>query len=70
MSYMSDSPTNLHEHCFDSVCVIVYLQEGIDYLKSQGKDTLLEMQGLAEPEASGSKPSLPHVGTMEATAKV
>lgn len=49
----------------------VTAKEGIDYLKSQGKDTLLEMQGLTEPqpEASSSKTSVPRDSTMEATAK-
>jgi len=46
----------------------VLLQEGIDYLKSEGKTKLLERQGLAEPEAS--KPGLQRDSTMAVTAKV
>ena len=45
-------------------------QEGIDYLKAAGKDTLLEMQGLKDSEESTSKASVPRDSTMEATAKV
>lgn len=47
----------------------VTAKEGIDYLKSAGKDTLLEMQGLKEPEASSSKTSVARDSTMQATAK-
>ena len=50
------------------VFVFTCLQEGIDYLKSEGKTKLLEYQGLAEPEAS--KPGLPRDNTMAVTAKV
>ena len=41
----------------------------MDYLKSAGKDTLLAMQGLVEPEKP-EKPSVPKDNTMVATAKV
>lgn len=37
-------------------------------LKAAGKDTLLEMQGLKEPEAD--KPAVNRESTMEVTAKV
>lgn len=43
-------------------------QEGIEYLKAEGKIALLEAQGLMEPEAS--KPDLQRDSTMAVTAKV
>ena len=46
----------------------VFEQEGIALLKAAGKDTLLEMQGLKEPEAD--KPSINRDSTMQVTAKV
>lgn len=46
------------------------LQEGIQYLKDSGEDTLLEMQGLKTKEATPAKPAVPRDGTMVATAKV
>lgn len=47
---------------------IMVLQEGIALLKAAGKDTLLEMQGLKDPEPE--KPAVNRETTMEATAKV
>lgn len=45
-----------------------FLQEGIDYLESEGKTKLLEMQGLKDPEPAQN--SLKRDGTMAVTAKV
>lgn len=50
------------------IILCFFLQEGIDYLESEGKTKLLEMQGLKDPEPAQN--SLKRDGTMAVTAKV
>jgi hypothetical protein len=49
--------------------VLFIAQEGIDFLKAEGKQKLFEFQGLAPP-AEASKPAVPWDTTMAVTAKV
>lgn len=52
--------------------ILFYFQEGIGYLESSGKETLLVMSGLKdpEPEPPAKKTKLAKGTTMVGTAKV